>query len=129
MRHSSVFFVLISLLLVVGPQSTNAIAQETEEVARKIVFLAGAPSHGYGSHEHYAGCARLAKSLQAGMPNFDIELVRDGWPEDESVFDGADCVEVGAVAVGVESADRNQRRARCDTVVLAGRRCFRRDDS
>ncbi|MEO8498416.1 MAG: family 16 glycoside hydrolase, partial [Planctomycetota bacterium] len=59
---------------------------------KKIVFVAGRPSHGYGAHEHYAGCVLLAKALQQGISNIDVEVVRDGWPKDESVFDGADCV-------------------------------------
>jgi putative membrane-bound dehydrogenase-like protein len=59
---------------------------------KKVVFVAGVKSHGYGSHEHYAGCVLLAKALQQGMPNFEVEVVRDGWPKDESVLEGADCV-------------------------------------
>ncbi|MFO0912151.1 MAG: PVC-type heme-binding CxxCH protein [Pirellulales bacterium] len=48
--------------------------------AKKIVFLAGGPSHGYGSHEHYAGCMLLAKYLQQAMPNYQCEVIRSGWP-------------------------------------------------
>ncbi|HUG68866.1 MAG TPA: family 16 glycoside hydrolase, partial [Pirellulaceae bacterium] len=59
---------------------------------KKVVFVAGRKSHGYGSHEHYAGCVLLAKALQQGIANIDVEVVRDGWPSDETVFDGADCV-------------------------------------
>ena len=59
--------------------------------AKRIVFVAGNPSHGYGSHEHYAGCVLLAKSLQA-VPGLQIEVVQNGWPKDESVFADADAV-------------------------------------
>ncbi|MEX0818721.1 MAG: PVC-type heme-binding CxxCH protein [Pirellulaceae bacterium] len=59
---------------------------------KKVVFVAGKKSHGYGSHEHYAGCVLLAKALQQGISNIEVEVVRDGWPKDESVFDGVDCV-------------------------------------
>ena len=30
----------------------------------KVLFLAGKPSHGYGAHDHLAGCMLLAKSLE-----------------------------------------------------------------
>ncbi|MBI86165.1 MAG: dehydrogenase, partial [Planctomycetaceae bacterium] len=59
---------------------------------KKVVFVAGTRSHGYGSHEHYAGCVLLAKSLQQGMPDFEVEVVKDGWPEDADVFEGADAI-------------------------------------
>lgn len=62
------------------------------EGKKKIVFVAGRPSHGYGSHEHNAGCELLARSLKQGMPDYEVEVVRNGWPQDSKVFDGADCI-------------------------------------
>ncbi len=60
--------------------------------AKKIVFVAGGPSHGYGAHEHKAGCMLLAASLEkSGLP-VETQVVTNGWPKDESVFDGADAV-------------------------------------
>ncbi|MCO6457307.1 MAG: DUF1080 domain-containing protein [Pirellulaceae bacterium] len=59
---------------------------------KKVIFLAGRPSHGYGAHEHYAGCVLLAKALQQGMPNIDVEVHRNGWPADAKVLDGADAI-------------------------------------
>ena len=59
---------------------------------KKIVFVAGRASHGFGSHEHKAGCMLLAKCLnESGLP-VTTEVVTDGWPKDESVFDDADCI-------------------------------------
>lgn len=49
---------------------------------KKVVFLAGKPSHGYGSHEHYAGCLLLANSLKEAMPEYDVKVFRQGWPEE-----------------------------------------------
>ncbi|MEM9281771.1 MAG: ThuA domain-containing protein [Verrucomicrobiota bacterium] len=54
----------------------------------RILFLAGARSHGSGAHEFNAGCHLLAKALneQSGL---DVEAtVINGWPDDESIFDG-----------------------------------------
>jgi len=36
---------------------------------KKIVLVAGPRSHGYGAHEHNAGCLLLAKCLNENMPN------------------------------------------------------------
>ncbi len=58
------------------------------EDATKIVLIAGRPSHGPGDHEFNAGCKLLAKCL-AEIPGVEPVVVEGGWPQDESVFDGA----------------------------------------
>ena len=55
----------------------------------KIVLVAGTQSHGWGAHEHKAGTMLLADKLNRNMPNVDAVVVTGGWPEDNSVFDGA----------------------------------------
>jgi putative membrane-bound dehydrogenase-like protein len=55
--------------------------------ARKIVFLAGAPSHGPGEHEFHAGCQLLAKALNESKLDIEATVIR-GWPQDPSVLDG-----------------------------------------
>ena len=59
---------------------------------KKVVFIAGTPSHGYGAHEHFAGSTILAQSLQEALPAYQIEVVRNGWPQDEAVLAGADAI-------------------------------------
>ena len=59
---------------------------------KKIVFVAGRPSHGYGAHEHNAGCLLLAKELKAAVPDCETVVQLNGWPQDQSIFDGADCI-------------------------------------
>jgi hypothetical protein len=59
---------------------------------KKIVFVAGSKSHGYGAHEHFAGCTLLARSLEQGLSNIETVVVRNGWPRDPQVFEGADTV-------------------------------------
>ena len=49
---------------------------------KKIVFIAGRPSHGYGSHEHYAGCRLLASALSEAMPQYEVEVIKNGWPQE-----------------------------------------------
>jgi len=64
---------------------------ETSDVRdkRKIVFVAGPRSHGYGGHEHNAGCLLLAKWLNERMPNVHAVVHQNGWPTDPAAFDRA----------------------------------------
>jgi putative membrane-bound dehydrogenase-like protein len=62
---------------------------------KKVVFVAGKPSHGYGAHEHNAGCLLLARYLKENMPGYETVVYQNGWPaEGLSAFDGADAVVV-----------------------------------
>jgi len=57
--------------------------------AKRIVFLAGRPSHKSGDHEFRAGCLLLAKALntQSDLP-VKAEVI-SGWPKDDTVLDDA----------------------------------------
>jgi type 1 glutamine amidotransferase len=55
---------------------------------KKIVLIAGRPSHGPGQHEHRAGCLLLQKCL-TGVPGITSVVYSNGWPQDASAFDGA----------------------------------------
>ncbi len=55
---------------------------------KKIVLVAGSKSHGPGDHEFFAGTAILMDLLKQ-TPGVWPVMVRDGWPKDEKVFDGA----------------------------------------
>jgi len=50
---------------------------------RKIVFLAGGPSHGPGEHEHRAGCLLLKGCLDK-VPGVTSVVYSNGWPNDPS---------------------------------------------
>ena len=65
---------------------------DTRGESANILFLAGERSHKSGEHEFNAGCQLLAKALneQSGL---DIHAtVINGWPDDESVFNGVDAI-------------------------------------
>ena len=67
----------------------SALAQEAK---KKIVFVAGRPSHGFAQHEHNAGCRLLAKAInESGLP-VEAVVFENGWPKDEHAFDGAAAV-------------------------------------
>lgn len=65
-------------------------AAGAEDIA-KVVLVAGSPSHGPGDHEFNAGCIILQNCL-AKVPGVEPVLVKGGWPDDPSVFDGARAV-------------------------------------
>ncbi|MCL4401482.1 MAG: ThuA domain-containing protein, partial [Acidobacteria bacterium] len=54
---------------------------------KKIVLVAGTRSHGPGDHEYEAGCYLLANFLKQNGAR--PVVVTGGWPQDESVFNGA----------------------------------------
>ncbi|MCB1094117.1 MAG: ThuA domain-containing protein [Verrucomicrobiae bacterium] len=60
---------------------------------KKVVFLAGNPSHGRGAHEHRAGCQLLAKELEANAGDQLLTTVyTNGWPADPTALQNADAV-------------------------------------
>lgn len=63
----------------------------THAATKKVLLIAGLPSHGPGAHEHNAGVLLLQKCL-AGVPGLSTEVVLNGWPKDPAVFAGADAV-------------------------------------
>jgi hypothetical protein len=67
---------------------------EGMENRKKVVLVAGPASHGYGSHEHNAGCLLLAKLLNESMPNMYATVYTNGWPKDPTAFDNADAITV-----------------------------------
>jgi type 1 glutamine amidotransferase len=66
-------------------------AQPSKAAGKKVVFLAGGPSHGYAQHEHRAGCLLLAKCLAEGVPGVKT-VVQKGWPKDPRVLEDADTI-------------------------------------
>jgi type 1 glutamine amidotransferase len=58
----------------------------------KVVLVAGNPSHGPGDHEFNAGCLLLARCLRDAVPGMEPIVVKGGWPQDESVFEGAKAI-------------------------------------
>src|SRR5208282_1394993 len=65
--------------------------KEDKSSGKKIVFVAGPPSHGPGEHEYRAGCLLLAKCL-GDVPGLQTMVYSNGWPKDANAFDGADAV-------------------------------------
>ncbi|MFV1994865.1 MAG: family 16 glycoside hydrolase, partial [Verrucomicrobiales bacterium] len=63
------------------------------ENRKKIVFVAGNPSHGVGAHEHNAGCLLLARLLNENYGDqVQAVVYRNGWPADPTAFHNADAL-------------------------------------
>src|SRR3954452_19368295 len=76
---------------IIALSAVLALAISASAADKKIIFVAGSPSHGPGEHEHRAGCLLLKKCLDQN-PGFVSEVYSNGWPKDEKVFQGADAI-------------------------------------
>jgi type 1 glutamine amidotransferase len=101
-------FLLSIGLCVVGSLAVAGDAGAQQEGAKKkVVFVAGKRSHGPGEHEHRAGCMLLAEHLNKSGLAIEAVVTFDGWPEDQSIFDGASAVVIYSDGGGGHPAMRN----------------------
>ena len=63
----------------------------TADGMKKLIIIAGKPSHGPREHEYRAGALLLQKCL-AGTPGLTVEVDDLGWVKNEKTFDDADAV-------------------------------------
>jgi type 1 glutamine amidotransferase len=80
---------LLTLILSALPLT----AQETQN--KKLILIAGKPSHGPGLHEFNAGCLLLQKCL-ANVKGLDVEVHNNHWVSDDKVLETADAVVIYA---------------------------------
>ena len=59
---------------------------------KKVVFVPGPNSHGFGSHAHLAGVKLLADRINKHVPGLTATVLETGLPRETSVFDGAAAV-------------------------------------
>ncbi|MBI5766687.1 MAG: ThuA domain-containing protein [Verrucomicrobia bacterium] len=76
---------LLALLAVV------ALPLGVQAADKRIVLIAGKPSHPPGMHEFRAGMLLLQQCL-AQTPGIKAEVYTNGWPDSDAVFDGAAAV-------------------------------------
>ena len=88
----------LAAVAAVGFAALIAVSQDTgiargPDEATRVVLIAGRPSHPSGQHEFNAGAIILARALneQSGLP-IQVDVVHNGWPEDDAIFDGARAV-------------------------------------
>lgn len=80
---------ILSLLLLIASFGASFAAD------KKIVLIAGRPSHPPGMHEFRAGCLLLQQCL-AGVKGVSVTVYSNGWPNVENAFEGADAVVIYA---------------------------------
>src|SRR5438445_9600962 len=86
MKNSLHHLLLSSVLLLSVPCAFAA--------DKRVVFIAGRPSHGPGEHEHRAGCL-LLKSCLDKVPGITSEVHSNGWPDNPgAAFAGATTIVV-----------------------------------
>ena len=84
------------LFNLLGFSTSNTLGAPSLDAKKQIVLIAGRASHGYGSHEHYAGCQLLADLIEKAYPQVQCEVIKDGWPKDDSVLKSADAIVIYA---------------------------------
>ncbi|MHC4177062.1 MAG: ThuA domain-containing protein, partial [Planctomycetota bacterium] len=61
---------------------------------KRIVLIAGPKSHGYGGHEHNAGCLLLGKWLNESGLGIEAVVYQNGWPKEPGALRGADAIAI-----------------------------------
>src|SRR4026208_997357 len=91
-RHHAALVLLLAAVVVASFPARGA--------DKRIVLIAGRPSHPPGMHEFRAGSLLLQKALSGG-PGIKVDVYDMGWPakmvdgkrvDDSSLLDGADAV-------------------------------------
>jgi len=85
---------------------------------KRILLIAGGPSHGPGEHEHKAGCLLFKKCLDT-IPGIKAE-VSIGWPQDASVFNGVDAIVIYSDGGGGHPAIQDNRLEQLKSVLDKG---------
>lgn len=86
---------------------------------KKLLIIAGRPSHPPGAHEFRAGSLLLQKSL-AGVPGLTTLVYSNGWPQDTSVFDDAAAVVTYADGGGGHPFIQGERLKFVDELIKKG---------
>ncbi|MDP3071529.1 MAG: ThuA domain-containing protein [Opitutaceae bacterium] len=86
---------------------------------KKIVLIAGKPSHPSGMHEFRAGCLLLQQSM-AGVRGVKLEVHDNGWPASDAAFEGAAAVVIYADGGGRHPAVQENRKALLDSLAKKG---------
>ena len=74
-----------------GSAGLAVVAGAKPQPPRRVVFLAGPKSHGFGEHAHVAGCRLLADRLNR-VPGLEAVVVEERWPEEPTVIERADAL-------------------------------------
>lgn len=91
----------------------------TSAADKKIVLIAGKPSHPPGMHEFRAGSLLLQQCV-AGVRGVKLEVHDNGWPATDAAFDGAAAVIIYADGGARHPAVLENRKALLDGLAKKG---------
>lgn len=95
MKHLPLLALLLALF-------AAGCATATEQAPKRIVLIAGRPSHPKGMHEFRAGCLLFQKEL-ASLPGITVQVFSNGWP---------------SKVEGGKTVDDNDQLANADAVLI-----------
>ncbi|REK19078.1 MAG: DUF1080 domain-containing protein [Planctomycetota bacterium] len=90
-----------------------------EDGRKKIVMVAGTPSHAPGDHEFNAGTALLKQCLDE-VPGVVATAYYNGWPADPTAFDNADAILLYMDGGGRHPVIQRNRLAEIDQLIKRG---------
>jgi trehalose utilization protein len=99
--------------------ATTAGASRADDKPRKLVLIAGTPSHGPGDHEFNAGVLLLDKCLK-GVKGLETVVFKNGYPKDDSALDTADGILCYADGGGNHPLVREKRLERIGKLMAKG---------
>lgn len=111
-----------------GLVASMAIASGVMGADKKVLLVAGRPSHPPGMHEFRAGMLLFEKCL-AGVPGVKVSVASNGWPtrvvgdlvvDDPAPFEGVDAVVIYADGGGGHPAIQGQRTKWFDALAKKG---------
>ena len=111
--HSAVKNALLAAALLLGGLGSGLAA------GKKILLIAGRPSHGPGDHEFRAGSLLLQKCLNQ-IKGIKAEVHDFGWPKDDAAFEGIDAVLIYADGGGGHPAIQKDRAKLIDGLAKKG---------
>ena len=111
--HSAVKNALLAAALLLGGLGSGLAAD------KKILLIAGRPSHGPGDHEFRAGSLLLQKCLNQ-IKGIKAEVHDFGWPKDDAAFGGIDAVLIYADGGGGHPAIQKDRAKLIDGLAKKG---------
>ena len=119
MKFTHLLLLLIAIAAPAGVASASV---------KKIVFIAGKPSHGPLQHEHRAGCLLLQTCL-TDYPGVITKVYDNGWPivmkdgqpvDDVAAFEGADAIIIYSDGGGGHPALQGERLQLLERLTRSG---------
>ncbi|MBI1177987.1 hypothetical protein GC207_11190 [bacterium] len=96
-----------------------SLAAATHAADKRILLVAGRPSHPPGEHEFRAGVLLWQQCLKS-VPGIQVEVYTNGWPDSDAVFEGASAVVFYADGGGGHPAIQGDRIKLIDALVAKG---------